>query len=84
MIRQYPPYIGVTSLGVCVTNEAVKKQTKTFMKAIGYRGPLDIGYKYDDRTGQYKAIDVNPRIGTTFRLLVDTLGMDVARALYLD
>jgi predicted ATP-grasp superfamily ATP-dependent carboligase len=29
-------------------------------------------------------IDVNPRIGATFRLLVDTNGMDVARALYLD
>jgi predicted ATP-grasp superfamily ATP-dependent carboligase len=54
------------------------------MKAVGYRGPLDIGYKYDARSGQYKAIDVNPRIGRTFRLLVDTIGMDVARALYLD
>lgn len=84
MIRQYPPYVGVTSLGVCRTNEAVTRQTKAFMKAICYRGPLDIGYKYDDRTGQYKTIDVNPRIGTTFRLLVDTLGMDVARALYQD
>ncbi len=84
MIRQYPPYTGVTSLGMCITNEIVMKQTRDFMKAIGYRGPLDIGYKYDDCTGQYKAIDVNPRIGRTFRLLVDTSGMDVARALYLD
>ncbi|TMF40713.1 MAG: hypothetical protein E6I32_21175 [Chloroflexi bacterium] len=54
------------------------------MAAIGYRGPLDIGYKYDERVGQYKTIDVNPRIGMTFRLLVDSAGMDVARALYLD
>jgi D-aspartate ligase len=84
MIRQYPAYTGRTSLGVCITNETVARQTKDFMKAIGYRGPLDIGYKYDDRTGQYKTIDVNPRIGATFRLLVGTLGMDVARALYLD
>ena len=84
MIRQYPPYTGRTSLGVCIANETVTRQTKKFMKAIGYRGPLDIGYKYDDRTGQYKTIDVNPRIGATFRLLVDTLGMDVVRALYLN
>jgi D-aspartate ligase len=84
MIRQYPAYTGVTSLGICVTNDSVAKQTRDFMKAIGYRGPLDLGYKYDNRTGQYKAIDVNPRIGRTFRLLVDTCGMDVARALYLD
>lgn len=84
MIRQYPAYKGVTSLGVCVTNDVVAKQTRDFMKAVGYRGALDIGYKYDAHTGQYKAIDVNPRIGRTFRLLVDSTGMDVARALYLD
>ena len=84
MIRQYPANTGVTSLGVCIMNTIVAKQTRAFMKAIGYRGPLDIGYKYDERSGQYKAIDANPRIGRTFRLLVDSAGMDVARALYLD
>ncbi len=84
MIRQYPAYTGRTSLGICIANDTVAEQTRNFMKAIGYRGPLDIGYKYDDQTGQYKAIDVNPRIGATFRLLVDSHGMDVARALYLD
>ena len=83
-IRQYPAYSGVTSLGVCVANEVVERQTRDFMKAIGYRGILDLGYKYDVKTDQYKLLDVNPRIGTTFRLFVDTNGMDVARALYLD
>jgi D-aspartate ligase len=84
MMRQYPAYTGVTSLGVCYFNDTVARQTKKFMAALGYRGPLDIGYKYDERTGQYKTIDVNPRIGMTFRLLVDSAGMDVARAFYLD
>jgi D-aspartate ligase len=84
MIRQYPAYTGVTSLGVCYSNDIVARQTRKFMAAIGYRGPLDIGYKYDERTQQYKTIDINPRIGMTFRLLVDSIGMDVARALYLD
>lgn len=83
-IRQYPAYAGVTSLGVCLANEAVERQTRAFMKVIGYRGILDLGYKYDVKTNQYKLLDVNPRIGTTFRLFVDTHGMDVARALYLD
>jgi len=83
-IRQYPPYRGVTSLGICLANEVVAEQTKAFMKAIGYRGILDIGYKYDDRTKKYKAFDANPRIGSTFRLFVDSNGLDVARTLYLD
>jgi predicted ATP-grasp superfamily ATP-dependent carboligase len=84
MIRQYPAYAGRTSLGVCQANPAVLEQTQRLMKAVGYSGPLDIGYKYDGRTGEYKTIDINPRIGATYRLFVDRSGLDVARALYLD
>ena len=83
-IRRFPVNTGVTSLGVCLRNETVEKTTTEFMKAIGYQGILDIGYRYDRRNGQYKVLDVNPRIGCTFRLFVATNGMDVARALYLD
>ena len=54
------------------------------MKAVGYRGVLDTGYKYDARDGQYKLLDVNPRTGVTFRLFVDNNGTDVVRALYRD
>jgi len=83
-LRQYPAYTGVTSLGLCVANETVTRQTMELMSAVCYRGILDIGYKYDARTGQYKLLDVNPRIGSTFRLFVDSSGLDVARALYSD
>jgi predicted ATP-grasp superfamily ATP-dependent carboligase len=82
-IRQCPVHVGCTSLGVCLPNSQVESVTKTFMKAIDYRGILDIGYRYDARDHQYKVLDVNPRIGATFRLFVDENGMDVARALYL-
>lgn len=81
-IRQNRPYAGVTSLGECVDNREVAALTATFMRAIGYRGILDIGYRFDERDGQYKVFDVNPRIGCTFRLFVADNGMDVARALY--
>jgi predicted ATP-grasp superfamily ATP-dependent carboligase len=83
-IRRFPVNTGVTSLGVCLHNETVHNATATFMEAIGYRGILDIGYRYDRRDGQYKVLDVNPRIGCTFRLFAATNGMDVARALYLN
>jgi predicted ATP-grasp superfamily ATP-dependent carboligase len=83
-IRQCPVYTGVTSLGICLTNPAVSDTTCKFMKGIGYRGILDIGYKYDARDGCYKVLDVNPRIGATFRLFLANNGMDVARAMYLD
>jgi len=83
-IRQYPVSRGSTSLGICLHNETVRGITIEFMKAIGYKGILDIGYRYDARDGLYKVLDINPRIGSTFRLFVADNGMDVARALYLD
>ena len=82
-IRRFPTNTGVTSLGVCHHNAAVERQTVEFMRAIGYHGILDIGYRCDQRTGQYKVLDVNPRIGCTFRLFTSSDGMDVARVLYL-
>ncbi len=82
-IRQHPAYMGAASLGVCLRNEELDNLTCRFMKAIGYQGVLDIDYCYDSRDGKYKVLDVNPRIGSSFRLFVDRNGMDVARALYL-
>ena len=75
--------MGAASLGVCLQNDEVDNITCRFMKAIGYQGILDIDYCYDSRDGKYKVLDVNPRIGSSFRLFVDRNGMDVARALYL-
>lgn len=83
-LRQFPAHHGSTSLGICARNDVVETQTKQLMQAVGYRGPLDVGYRFDARDGQYKLLDVNPRIGSTFRLFAATNGMDVARALYLD
>ena len=83
-IRQYPAYRGLTSLGECVSNETVANATREFMKACGYRGCVDVDYRYDERDGLYKILDVNPRVGATFRLFVGANGVDVVRAMYLD
>lgn len=83
-IRQFPVHVGCASLGICTWNETVARITTDFMKAVGYRGILDIGYRYDARDGEYKVLDINPRIGQAFRLFLSENGMDVARALYMD
>lgn len=83
-IRQTPPHMGSTSLGICEHNETVYKLTTDFMAAIGYTGILDIGFRFDARDGRYKLLDPNPRIGSTFRLFVGHDGMDTARYLYMD
>jgi D-aspartate ligase len=83
-LRQCLPHTGQTSLGVCRHNPVVQEITEEFLASVGYRGIVDLGWRYDARDGRYKLLDVNPRIGATFRLFVGTNGMDVARALYLD
>jgi len=83
-IRQFPVHVGCASLGVCRTNTDVAQLTTHFMKMIGYRGVLDIGYRLDARDGKYKVLDINPRVGQAFRLFVDKDGLDSVRALYLD
>jgi predicted ATP-grasp superfamily ATP-dependent carboligase len=81
-IHQFPPYKGATSLGVVRENQVVHDLTVQFARGIGYRGIMDIGFRFDPRDGQYKLLDPNPRIGCTFRLFVGEDGMDVARAHY--
>src|SRR5579872_368657 len=83
-LRQRPAYTGMTSLGICLKNETVDQSIRTFLGSLNYRGMVDLGCRYDERDGQYKLLDVNPRVGCTFRLFVDRAGMDVVRACYLD
>jgi D-aspartate ligase len=83
-LRQSPPSTGATSLGVCERNEQVLDLTTRLVRHIGYRGIVDIGWRFDARDGCYKLLDFNPRIGATFRLFVGRRNMDVMRACYLD
>jgi amino acid adenylation domain-containing protein len=83
-LRQCPVYTGVTSLGICQKNDAVEQAAKRLLTRVGYRGMVDMDFRYDARDGQYKLLDVNPRLGSTFRLFVSTEGLDVARVCYLD
>jgi predicted ATP-grasp superfamily ATP-dependent carboligase len=83
-LRSYPPHAGPTTLGRCVTNEALHLQAEVLFKAIGYCGIMDLDYRFDRRDGRYKLVDFNPRVGAQFRLFEDDAGMDVVRALHLD
>ena len=83
-LRQHPAHMGIASLGELRQNSAVIDSTTRFMRAVGYRGIVDIGYRFDRRDGRYKVLDVNPRLGGAFRMFVDDSGLDVARAMYLD
>lgn len=83
-IRQAPPHTGATTLGIAARNPTVDELARRLLKEAGYRGIVDLGFRFDARDQRYKLLDVNPRIGSSFRLFVSRNGLDVARALYLD
>lgn len=83
-LRQAPPAAGATTLGVCESNPTLARVAVGFLCSVGYRGIVDADYRYDQRDGQYKLLDVNPRIGASFRLFVSSEGGDVLRAQYRD
>jgi predicted ATP-grasp superfamily ATP-dependent carboligase len=83
-LRQHPARMGIATFGISRHNDKVVETTVRLLSKLGYWGLVDIGYRFDKRDGQYKVLDINPRLGGAFRLFVDRNGLDVARAMYLD
>jgi D-aspartate ligase len=83
-LRQLPVETGASTLAVVEPNDEVLEAVLNLLRDVGYQGIVDLGVRADHVHGGYHLLDVNPRIGATFRLFVGDDGMDVARALYLD
>lgn len=81
---QYPAYSGMATAAVSERNDEVSSTALALLGHLGYAGPVDVDLRFDTRDGRYKVIDVNPRVGGTFRLFVAPNGVDVIRAMYLD
>jgi D-aspartate ligase len=82
--RSYPAHAGLTSYGRCVPNAALREGVTGLLTKLGYRGIADLDLRLDERDGQYKLLDFNPRLGAQFRLFTGPGGLDVVRAAYLD
>lgn len=83
-IRQYPLSGGFTTLGQLTVHDELQSEIVRFLTAVGYRGIVDLGLRFDARDGSYKLLDVNPRVGSTFRLFVDAADNDVVKVCYAD
>jgi len=82
--RSYPAHAGLTSLGHSALNIPLRDQVTGLLSELSYRGITDLDIRLDQRDGQYKLLDFNPRVGAQFRLFQDAAGVDVVRAAYLD
>jgi D-aspartate ligase len=62
-LRVSPPHFGVTSYAVSQRNQEVIRLSSKLGRALQYIGPADIEVKFDMRDGQYKYLEINPRLG---------------------
>jgi predicted ATP-grasp superfamily ATP-dependent carboligase/ubiquinone/menaquinone biosynthesis C-methylase UbiE len=83
-VRQYPVDGGFTTLGQLQHNEELLQTAVDFFQAVGYVGIVDVGFRFDARDSTYKLLDVNPRVGSTFRLFAAEDGRDVVSTCYDD
>jgi predicted ATP-grasp superfamily ATP-dependent carboligase len=58
-----PAHYGATARGISERNQALVDLSATIGKRLGYVGIGDIDWKYDARDGQYKYLELNPRLG---------------------
>jgi predicted ATP-grasp superfamily ATP-dependent carboligase len=82
--RSWPPRAGVTSYARMVPNEELVGRSTDLLHRLGYRGIVDLDWRFDRRDQEYKLLDFNPRVGAQFRLFETTAGIDVVRAMHLD
>ena len=58
-----PAHFGATSRGRSERNEALADLAAAVGKLLNFVGIADIDVKYDARDGQYKYLELNPRLG---------------------
>ena len=82
--RQHPPDFGRAATFVeSIDLPIAKEMSVRFLKAINYYGLAEIEYKFDQRDGKYKLLDVNARTWG-FHALGPSAGVDFSYLLYAD
>lgn len=85
-IRMNPPRLGNTTTALTIPIADARDapdSVRTLLAAVGYRGAFNVEFKFDDRDGRFKIIEVNPRLAW-FVATLATAGMDLPWMSYLD
>jgi D-aspartate ligase len=82
-VRQYPPNFGVGSLVESQHQPEVAELGLRFMRGLSYRGIGSVGFKKEERDGEWKLIELNARTWMQNELS-DAAGIPLAYLEYLD
>jgi D-aspartate ligase len=83
-MRQHPREFGRAATYVeTIDAPEIEALSERFLKAINYHGVVEIEYKRDSRTGEYKLLDVNAR-HWGFHAIGSAAGVDFPYLIYAD
>jgi predicted ATP-grasp superfamily ATP-dependent carboligase len=85
-LRMFPPDFGDGSYGVSIRLEEVAPAmdvVKRFLGALRYRGVFDAEFKYDERDGLFKVLEINTRPYGTIGFAAES-GVDLVAMAYRD
>lgn len=82
-IRQYPPNYGTTTVAESVWEPRVADLSIRLLQQVHFQGLCDVEFKKDPKDGQFKIIEINPRVGR-WHSLTDASGADLTYTAYLD
>jgi D-aspartate ligase len=63
-IRQNPPETGTIISGRLKHEDEILRQTRLFLKNVGFYGISNVEFKKDSRNGTFKLMEINPRSGS--------------------
>ena len=81
VIRRYPKNMGVGSYHITDRVQLITEESLKLFRHVGLLGLANAEFKYDDRDGQWKLIEVNARL-TAANGLVAKAGFDLGTLVY--
>jgi D-aspartate ligase len=85
-LRMNPPRLGNTTAALTVPIDEVGEAIsglRTLLAEVGYRGVFNAEFKFDERDGHFKIIEINPR-PAWFVATIARAGLDLPWMSYLD
>jgi D-aspartate ligase len=82
-LRQTPPGVGTCRVGEAVWVEEVVDQGLKLLRELEFHGLSQVEFKRDPRSGEFKLMEVNPRLWQ-WHSLAAACGVDLPRIAYRD
>ncbi|KKL49084.1 hypothetical protein LCGC14_2319030, partial [marine sediment metagenome] len=83
-LRQWPPDVGMSSLGEECRNDVVLREAVQFFEAVHFHGLAYLEMKQDERTGEHLALEVNVGRPTGRSAIAEAGGVELLYAAYCD